>query len=121
MRPAYKPADYSVPASVLAKLRDWPYSVVDELEKHDGVYSSYTKISEVEHDGKPYYRMVERSKGFLLDVEITTALKPDLRPLPPEDAWVYGRTRDKLAPGYVPIEASPPPGVTDPYPSPASK
>ncbi len=65
-----------------------------------------------------YSAPAERSKGFLIEVELADHPMPEIRPLPPEEAWVYGRTRDELAPGYVPIEGEPPPGVTDPYPPP---
>ena len=120
IRPAYRAADYTITPAALALLQACPYGTLEELGKPDGLYGNYDRLAESELDGKRFARVVERSKGWLLDIELTAAPPAEIRAVDPAEAWVHARTRDTLAPSYVPFEGEPPPGIVDPNPRPAS-
>ena len=117
VRPPYQPADYSAPARVIRELLAFPFSTVDELAKYDGAYSNFERVRELDHDGKRWVLLREPADSYLLEVELTTTVPPEIRQVPPEQAWVFARTLDQAAKPPIPFEGDPPPGVTEPTPA----
>lgn len=119
VRPAYQPESYAVPASEFERLRGYPHSVIEELAIYDGMYRDYEEIGRTQREGVTFVRLFHTGHGYLLEVALTDAFPPDLRAVPPEDAWLFARELDRRAVGhrgYVALEGDPPPGLTDPNP-----
>ena len=114
IRAAYRPEDYTIPAPALANLRACPYSSVEELGKHDGLLANYDRLGEEEHDGARWAVLRERSRGWIIDVELTTDEMGAIRPRSPEEAWRAARRIDEAARPPIGFEGSPPPGAADP-------
>lgn len=112
IRKAYDPKDYSVPRAELERLRSfsqWGRGSEDELDLHDGAFSSYKFVRRLERDGKTFV-VLKHPREWVLEVELTRGQMGELNPLPPAEAWRLARETDTRDPSRpIDFEGEPPP------------
>ena len=112
IRKAYVPRDYTVPVPELERLRSFALAgtgSLDEINLHDGAFSSYTFVRRFERDGKPFV-LLRHSREWAIEVELVPGRFGELRPLDPGEAWRLAREQDTQDPNRViDFEGEPPP------------
>ena len=108
VRPAFKPEHYTAPADIVDRLKSWePQGGSEDLweeQEHHGPFAGLFVHERREHDGERWMVLVS-PEGWALEVELTRNRPFEVRPLPPDEAWLIARAQD--ARWDPPIEIEP--------------
>lgn len=101
VRPPFRPEDYSVPPEALRLFERWRGRGDVEgtealLALRDGPFGNYVQVDRQVRDGRTRIVLLEASREFALEVEVSRSGFGGVAAVPPERAYALARDRDAL-------------------------
>jgi hypothetical protein len=103
-RPAFAPGAYAVPERTLAGLRAMSrmQSFEDATTARDGILRGYTRVEELDRDGRTIYLYQANGSEHCVAIEVANGAIVDVQPLAPDRAWQIALDRDRqFRPGMI--------------------
>ena len=101
VRKAYTAAAFTVPQAEVDRLGQLRpgYGGADVLDERDGELSMYHRVREFERDGKTW-ALLQDPHEYAIEVELNRGAAPELRCLPPLEAWALALQLDQQETRY---------------------
>ncbi len=101
VRPPFRPEDYSVPPEALLLFERWRGRGDVEgteaiLTLRDGPFGNYVQVDRQVRDGRTWIVLLEASREFAIEVEVSRSGFGEVLAVPPERAYGLARDRDAL-------------------------
>lgn len=101
VRPPFRPEDYSVPLEALRLFERWRGREDVEgteaiLALRDGPFGNYVQVAREIRDGRTWIVLLEASREFAIEVEVSRSGFGVVVPVPPERAYELACVRDAL-------------------------
>jgi hypothetical protein len=101
VRPPFRPADYSVPSEALRLFERWRGRGDVEgteaiLALRDGPFGNYVQVARQVRDGRTWIVLLEASREFAVEVEVSRSGFGIVVPVPPGRAYELACARDAL-------------------------
>ena len=101
VRPPFRPEDYSVPPEALRLFERWRgREDVEDTETilalRDGPFGNYVQVDRQVRDGRTWLVLLEASREFAIEVEVSRSGFGEVAAVPPERAYGLARDRDAL-------------------------
>jgi hypothetical protein len=99
VRPPFRPEDYSVPPEALRLFERWQGDVESSdaiLAMRDGPFGNYIQVDRQVRDGKTWIVLLEASREFAIEVEVSRSGFGAVVPVPPRRAYDLACARDPL-------------------------
>lgn len=101
VRPPFRPEDYAVPPEALRLFERWRgREDVEDTETiltlRDGPFGNYVQAAREVRDGRTWLVLLEASREFAIEVEVSRSGFGRIAPVPPERAYDLACARDAL-------------------------
>lgn len=101
VRPPFRPEDHAVPPDVLRLFERWSgRNDVEGTEAllllRDGPFGNYVQVDRTVREGKTWIVLLEASREFAVEVEVSRSGFGAVRPAPPRRAYELACERDGL-------------------------
>lgn len=101
VRPPFQPEDYSVPSEALRLFERWRgrgdvEGTEELLTLRDGPFGNYVPVDRQVRDGRTWIVLLEASREFALEVEVSRSGFGEVVPVPPRRAYELACERDRL-------------------------
>lgn len=101
VRPPFRPEDYSVPPEALRLFERWRgREDVEDTETilalRDGPFGNYVQVDRQIRDGRTWIVLLEASREFAIEVEVSRSGFGAVVPVPSERAYELACARDAL-------------------------
>jgi hypothetical protein len=101
VRPSFRPEDYAVPPEALRLFERWRGRGDVEgteaiLALRDGPFGNYVQVDRQVRDGKTWIVLLEASREFAMEVEVSRSGFGAVVPVPPRRAYEMACARDPL-------------------------
>jgi hypothetical protein len=100
VRPPFRPEDYTAPPAAIRLFERWQRDDVEDsdalLALRDGPFGNYVQVDRQVRGGRTWTVLLEASREFALEVEVSLSGFGAVVPLPPRRAYDLACARDAL-------------------------
>ncbi len=99
VRPPFRAEDYAAPPDAVRLFERWreaPESTDAILVGRDSPFNNYIEVDRQSRDGRTWITLLEASREFAVEVEVSRSGFGEVVPLPPRHAYELACARDPL-------------------------